>query len=121
MDYESRPRWSKRVKEARILDGGPLKEGSRIRLQIDRDRFTATVVEVRRGELLTLLVKGPGFRVNHTYELRGSGDGTELSLTGDYCGVVGSLVVRVMRRTVRRDLLRELQAIRAAAEASHAG
>ena len=121
VDYESRPRWSGRVKEARILEGGPLQEGSRIRLHIDRDRFTATAVEVRRGELLTLLVKGPGFRVNHTYELRMSDDRTELSLTGDYRGFVGPLVVRAMRRSVRRDLSDELGAIKAGAEAGQAG
>ena len=44
VDFEARPRFAPRVKEAQILDGGPLKEGSRIRLKVDRDRFTPTVV-----------------------------------------------------------------------------
>ena len=43
VNFEARPRWAPRVRKAQILDGGPLREGSRIRLRIRRDRFTATV------------------------------------------------------------------------------
>ena len=117
VDYEARTQWSPRMKEARVLDDGPLREGSRIRLHKDRDRFTATVVEIRPPERLTLLVKGPGFRVHHTYELRTGGDHTGVTLTGDYRGVIGRLVARFMRGSVQRDVIDELAAIKVAAEA----
>ena len=116
VDYESRPRWAPRVKKATIVDGGPLREGSRIRLHIGRDRFTARVVEFQPPRRLSLLVKGPGFRVNHVYELTPNQEATELVLTGRFRGVVGSLVARFMRGTVQRDLTDELAAIKAAAE-----
>ena len=121
VDYEARPRWSPRVTEARILDKGPLRVGSRIRLRIGRDRFTATVVELRSPQLLSLLVKGPGFRVTHTYELEPSGDRTNAMIRADYRGIIGRLVARFMRGSIRRDLTDELSAIKAAAEAAKSG
>ena len=117
VDFEARPHWEPRVKEAQIIGGGPLQEGSRIRLKVDRDRFTSTVVELRPEERLSLLVKGPGFRVNHIYELNAREDGTEVTMTGEYQGIIGKLAVRFMRGSVRRDLVDELAAIKRAAEA----
>ena len=117
VDFEARPQWAPRVKEARIVEGGPLEEGSKICLKIGRDRFTATVVEIRRSERLVLLVRGLGFRVNHVYELQPAGDGTSLMLGGHYSGVIGRLVTRFMRGSVRRDLIDELDAIKRASEA----
>ena len=117
VDFEARPQWAPRVKEARIVDGGLLKEGSKIRLKIGRDRFTANVVEIRPPEQLTLLVRGPGFRVNHVYELRPDSENVSLTLTGHYSGLVGSLVARFMSGSIRRDLTDELDAIKRASEA----
>ena len=116
VDYGSRPQWAPRVKDAEIIDGGPLREGSRIRLHIDRDRFTATVVEFQPPRRLSLLVKGPGFRVNHIYDLTANEETTDVALTGRFRGIVGRLVRRFMRGRVRRDLTDELAAIKAAAE-----
>ena len=118
VDFEGRPHWAPRVKEATLLDGPPLREGSRIRLRVDRDRFTSTVVELQPEKRLVLLVQGPGFRVHHTYELDPSGGGTVVSLTGDYRGMIGGLVSRFMRGSIRRDLVDELAAIKGAAEAA---
>ena len=117
VDFEGRPKWAPRVKEAHVLDGEALHEGSRIRLTIGRDRFTATVVGIHPPERLTLLVKGPGFRVTHTYELRPTGEGTDVALAGVYRGLIGSLVARFMRNSVRRDIVDELDAIRLSLEA----
>jgi uncharacterized protein YndB with AHSA1/START domain len=121
VDFEARPRWEPRVKEAQVLGGGPLQKGSRIRLLVDRDRFTSTVVEIRPPERLSLLVKGPGFRVNHVYQLSPRDDKTEVTIIGEYRGLIGGLVVRFMRGSVTRDLTDELGAIKRAAEAGPAG
>lgn len=118
VDYESRPNWSSRVKEARRLDDGPLKIGSRVRLRVGRNRFTATVVELRERQWLAVMVKGPGFRVTHSYSLGPDGDDTLLTLTAAYGGAVGRLAARLFRRSVVRDLVDEIEAIKAAAEAS---
>jgi hypothetical protein len=116
VDFEARPRYSPRVKEARVLDGGPLNVGSRVRLQVDRDRFTTTCVELRAHQRLVMLVKGPGFSARHIYELRGSPQGTALTMTGQYSGIVGALAGRFMKGSVSRDLKDELAAIKAIAE-----
>ncbi len=118
VDFEARPRYSPRVKEARILDGGPLREGSRIRLHVDRDRFTPVVVELRPRERLALLVKGPGFHARHAYELRAAGVATTVTMSAQLGGFLGTLAGRFMRGSVRRDLTDELEAIKRAAEAS---
>ncbi|MSQ32946.1 MAG: polyketide cyclase [Dehalococcoidia bacterium] len=116
VDFEARPRWSPRVKEARILDGGPLKVGSRIRLHVDRDRFTPVVVELRPRERLALLVKGPGFHARHAYELRAAGEATTVTMSAQLGGLLGTLAQQFMRGSVRRDLADELAAIKRAAE-----
>ncbi len=121
IDFEARPKWEPRVKEAKVLDNGPLREGSRIRLRVDRDRFTATVVQIEPEKRLVLLVKGPGFRVHHSYALSSGGVGTVVSMTGEYHGLVGALVTRFMRGSLRRDLVDELTAIKHAAEGTHTG
>ncbi|MBI4198871.1 MAG: SRPBCC domain-containing protein [Chloroflexi bacterium] len=118
VDFEARPRWEPRVKEASILGGGPLQEGSRIRLKVDRDKFTSTVIAMEPPASLVLLVKGPGFRVTHSYELHPEGTSTRLVMAGDYQGIIGRLVGRFMRKSVRRDLSDELAAIKRAVEAS---
>ena len=117
VDYESRPNWSPRVTDAKIIDGPPLQEGSRIRLHIGRHRFTARVVTFRPGERLSLLVKGPGFQATHTYLLSPSGNGTEVRMTGEFRGILGRLAARFMRGSVERDLTDELSAIKTSAEA----
>jgi hypothetical protein len=121
VDFEARPRYSPRVKEARILDGGPLREGSRIRLHVDRDRFTPTVMELRLRERLVLLVKGPGFHARHTYELRAAGVATTVTMSAQLGGFLGALAGRFMSGSVRRDLTDELAAIKCAAEAARLG
>ncbi|MBI2935456.1 MAG: SRPBCC family protein [Chloroflexi bacterium] len=117
VDFEARPRWSPRVKMAQVLGGGPLREGSRIALQIDGNRLTPTVIEMRRPERLVLEVRGPGFRGVHVYEVHTAGDHTTLTLAAQYGGVLGLLMGRFMRGSVRRDLADELAAIKRAAEA----
>lgn len=117
VDFEARPRWEPRVREARILGGPPLREGSRVRLRVDRDRFTSVVGEMSPPQRLVMLVKGPGFGVRHIYDLEAGSHGVSLTLTGRYGGPIGALVARFMRRSLRRDLTDELQAIKRASEA----
>ena len=117
VDFEARPSWSSRVKKVQILGGGPLQEGSHIEIQVDRNRFTPTVIEMRQGERLALQVRGPGFRAIHVYEVRPAGNQTTLLLGAQYGGIVGGLMGRLMRGSVSKDLADELAAIKSAAEA----
>ena len=116
VDMESRPRWSKRVKEAQVLGGGPLQEDSRIRLRVGRDRFTAVVTELRPRKCLALEVRGPGFKASHEYHLAGATGATTLTIPGQFGGLLGGLLGWLGRGGVRRDLREELAAIQRAAE-----
>ncbi len=116
VDFEGRPKHSPRVKEARLLDGPPLRVGSHIRLVVDRNTFTPVVLAMQPGERLTLVMKGPGFRATHEYQLRARGGKTEVTLAAQYGGLMGGLFGGLMKGSVRRDLTEELAAIKEAAE-----
>lgn len=62
-------------------------------------------------------MKGPGFQARHSYEVQAEEQGTKVTMTGAFSGVIGSLVGRFMKGSVRRDLRDELAAIKQAAEA----
>ena len=117
VDFPARPRWSPRVKSAELLDGGPLREGTRIRLKVGGNQFTPRVQAMRPRERLELLVRGPGFSAAHTYQLAPATNGTLLTINGAFRGVFGRLMVVLMPGSVRRDLDDELDAIKRAAEA----
>ena len=117
VDFEARPKWAPRVEEARLLDGQPLHLGSQIRLKVGWDKFTAIVVGMHSPDRLDLLLTGLGFRVNHVYELEAVNNGTSLTLSGDYHGFIGRTMSRFFSKSVRRDLMDELYAIRRAAQA----
>jgi hypothetical protein len=74
------------------------------------------VVTIDPPNHLSLLVKGPGFRVNHNYLLAARDDSTEVTITGDYGGLIGGFVSRFMRGSITRDLVDELAAIKRASE-----
>ncbi|MBI4203012.1 MAG: SRPBCC family protein [Chloroflexi bacterium] len=117
LDFEGRPTHSPRVKEARLLDGPPLHEGSRIRLVVDRNAFTPVVQRLQPKERLTLLVTGPGFKATHEYTLHPQDNAVQVTIAAQYGGLAGGLFSRLMRGSFRRDLTEELAAIKQAAEA----
>ena len=117
IDFEARPRWAPRVKEASIVGGGPLREGSRIVLRVGRELVPPDVAELRPPERLVLVVRALGVRAQHVYGLRADADATVVTMTGHYGGPLGGIFGRLMRGAARRDLYDELQAVKLAAEA----
>ena len=116
LGFDSRPKWSPRVKQSQIIGGSPLQVGSKIRLQVDRSRFTPVVAEIVLKERLNLLLGGPGSKGNHIYEFGEIQEGTAVSITGKYGGIVGVLVGWLMKDSFRKDVVEELQSIKSAAE-----
>ncbi len=116
LDFESRPKFTPIVTEVTYLDGKPLKVGSRIRLGIGNDRFTSVVQSIDPPKRLELLVKGPGFMAFHSYEVASSGEGSRVAMSANYGGPLGVVFARLMKKSVRKDLLRELAALKHAAE-----
>ncbi|MBI4312296.1 MAG: SRPBCC family protein [Chloroflexi bacterium] len=116
VDFEGRPKYSSRVKEAKLLDGAPLREGSRIRLVVDRNAFTPVVQGIQPKERLTLLVKGPGFNATHEYRLAAQGGAVQVTIAARYGGLMGGVFGGLMKGSFQRDLVDELAAIKKAAE-----
>ena len=115
-DFEARPSWAPRVIEVEILGGGPLREGSDIRIQVGKRSFIPRVVELRPNERLVLRVGGVSVKAHHIYEVSPEGDGTKLSLTARYGGVMGVVIGFLLKKSVRRDLENELSALKKAVE-----
>lgn len=116
LDFEARPNHSPRVTEARLLDGPPLRAGSRIRLVVGRNALTPVVQTVQPQERLTLLVKGLGFLATHEYRVQAQGSGVQVTIAAQYGGLLGGVFASLMRGSFRRDLTDELAAIKQAAE-----
>ncbi len=117
VDFPSRAKWSTCVKSAEIVGGGPLKQGSEIRLHVDKNRFRPKVQVLKAPERLTLLVKGPGFWARHDYQVSATGDKTSVTLTGEFGGPMGVLFGALGKGSIQKDLVDELAAIKKAAEA----
>ncbi len=115
-DFEARPKWAPRVQEVEILGGGPLKEGSDIRIQVGRRAFIPKVVELRPRERLVLRAGGAAVKADHIYEVASSGDGSTLTLTAQYGGPLGAIFGLLLRKQTRRDIADELSAMKRAIE-----
>lgn len=61
-----------------------------------------------------------GFRAHHLYAVEPSSDGATVTITAHWGGVLGSAMGTLMRGSVRKDLLDELDAIKGTAEAEGA-
>ena len=115
-DWEARPRWASRVKKVEILGGGPLRKGSRIRIQVEGRRFTPKVVEIRPPERLVIQIGSFAVRVKHVYEVQHTEDGTTLTLGVEYGGMFGGIVGRKMLGSSNRELNEELADLKRAVE-----
>lgn len=118
LDFESRQRYSPRAKGVEYLGGTAIEEGNRIRLSIDRNTFTVNVESIQPPRWLVTMVKGPGFRLHYTYDVKASGEHSTVTITGSYQGLLGRLFSLLMKKSFHKDLSDELVAIKAAAETS---
>ncbi len=115
-DWEARPRWAPRVEKAEILGGGPIRKGSRIRIQVEDRRFTPRVVEIHPPERLVIQIGSFAVRVRHTYEVRPDNGETILTLGVEYGGMFGGIVGRKMLGSSNRELDEELADLKRAVE-----
>ena len=115
-DYPFRAIYSERARSAEIV-GSVLKPGAKIRLQIDRRAFTVTVASMRPPEYLETRFGIPVlFSGAHSYTVSSTAEGASVRIDGEFGGLLGSALTRLMRSSTARDLRDELAAIKAAAE-----
>ncbi|MYB84695.1 MAG: hypothetical protein F4X54_08180 [Chloroflexi bacterium] len=116
-DYPSRVVHSERVNGAEVI-GGVLEPGAKIRLRIDRRAFTVTVASVCPPEYLETRFGIPVlFSGAHAYTVSGTAEGASVRIDGEFSGLLGSTLTRLMRSSASRDLRDELAAVKAASEA----
>jgi uncharacterized protein YndB with AHSA1/START domain len=105
LDVEAWPTWTASMRAVRRLEGGALREGSRV--EIRQPGFPKAVWEVTSLEperAFTWENHSPGLRSVGHHELRAEGDGTVVTLrlgqSGALAGVVGLLAGPRTRRFV---------------------
>jgi uncharacterized membrane protein len=114
------PQWTASIRSVKRLDDGPLRIGSRTR--VNQPKFPTIVWEVtelRDREAFTWAAGGPGVHTIGRHTLSRNTDGTtritlEIEQTGALAGIFGLLTAR---RT-RRYLAMEAAGLKAAGEAS---
>ncbi|MEX2598731.1 MAG: SRPBCC family protein [Dehalococcoidia bacterium] len=117
LDFESRSQYAPRIQKVRLPDGKPLREGSRIELQIGRRHLTPEVTSIDPAtHQLELSFTGPGFRSNHIYAVTGADDGASVTIAAEHGGAIGAFVAFLRPGSIRRDLGVEANAIKEQAE-----
>lgn len=118
-DVESWPEWTSTVTSVRRLDEGPLRVGSRAKINQPRIPETEYVVtEVEPGRSFTWVATGPGVRTTARHDAEPlPGIGTRVRLTVSQSGWLGSIMGRFYRGLTDRYLSNEASGLKARCEA----
>lgn len=112
-DVEGWPTWTASVTEVRRLDTGPLKVGSRARVQ--QPRLPAgewTVVDVTPGRSFTWERRGPGLRTVGRHLLQPENSGCLVVAELEHLGVAAPLIAAVTRGLTSRYLRLETDGLK---------
>lgn len=118
-DVESWPEWTSTVTSVRRLDEGPLRVGSRAKINQPRIPETEYVVtEVEPGRSFTWVATGPGVRTTARHDAEPlPGIGTRVRLSVSQSGWLGSIMGRFYRGLTDRYLSNEASGLKARCEA----
>ena len=112
-DVESWPTWTDSVRSARLLDGGPLAEGSRVEMAQPRlPKATWVVTELVEGRSFSWSARGPGVVSVADHELEPTPEGTKVTLQFSQGGPVGSAVAKLAGGLVRRYVAMEAEGLK---------
>jgi uncharacterized membrane protein len=102
-DVEAWPTWTDSVRAARLLDGGPLAEGSRVELRQPRLPAAVWVVtELVEGESFIWSARGPGVVSMGGHRLEPLEGGTRVRLEFSQQGPLGSSLGVLLAGMIRR-------------------
>ncbi|MHB8186391.1 MAG: SRPBCC family protein [Dermatophilaceae bacterium] len=110
--------WTETVTWVRRLDDGPLRPGSRAKINQPKVPETEYVVtELEPGQSFTWVATGPGATTTarHTVEAL-PGGGTRVRLAVEQAGLLGSVMGRLYRRMTDRYLANEAAGLKARSE-----
>ena len=118
-DVERWSEWTETVTWVRRLDDGPLRSGSRVKINHPKIPETEYVVtELEPGQSFAWVASGPGVTTTarHTVEAL-PGGGSRVLLVVEQAGLVGSVMGRFYRGLTDRYLAREAAGLKARCEA----
>ena len=118
VDVERWPEWADSVSSVRLLDAGPLAEGSRVEISQPRiPTGTYTVTALEPGRTFIWEQRQPGSTVSAHHECAQLPDGgTRIELRVVMSGAIGGLVGRLYRKLTERYLAMEAAGLKARAE-----
>ena len=114
-DVERWSEWTETVTWVRRLDDGPLRSGSRAKINQPKIPETEYVVTgIEPGQSFTWVATGPGVTTTarHTIEAL-PGGGTRVTLAVDQAGLLGSVMGRFYRGLTDRYLANEAEGLKA--------
>ena len=117
-DVERWSEWSETVTSVDLLDEGPLRAGSRAK--IDQPKIPPTeyvVTELSPGRSFTWVAKGPGVTTTARHVLEPLGaDRTRVTLSVEQGGILGTVMGRFYRGLTDRYLANEAAGLKARCE-----
>ena len=117
-DVERWPEWTETVTSVKRLDEGPLRPGSRAR--IDQPRIPETeyvVTQIDPGRSFTWVATGPGVTTTARHDVEAlPGGRSRARLAVEQRGWLGSVMGRVYRRLTDRYLANEANGLKARCE-----
>ncbi len=116
-DVERWPEWTASVSSVRVVGGGPIAVGSRVRIRqpkLPPAEWTVTDIIENRG--FTWVNRAPGSRIAGHHYIDPEGSGVRVTLGLDYEGPVARLVALLTRRLTEEYVEMEGQGLKARAE-----
>jgi hypothetical protein len=105
------------VSSVRVVEGGPLAVGKRVRIRqpkLPPAEWRVTRVEPDRG--FTWVSRAPGILVTGSHEIEPRDGGSHVTLSLHYAGLLGPLLARVTREVTLRYIAMEASGLRARSE-----
>jgi len=94
-DVERWPEWTASISRVKLLSPAPLRIGSRVRIhQPKLPSAFWRMTELIPNESFTWISRAPGVRVTARHALQETPDGTRVTLSIRYEGLLGSLLAR---------------------------
>jgi uncharacterized protein YndB with AHSA1/START domain len=99
VDVERWPEWTKSMQTIRRLEGGPFVLGSRAWISQPKLRPSVwTVTQFDAGHSFTWSASGPGFRVLGIHGVEPIEDGSRVTLSIRFEGLLGGIMGRLLRK-----------------------
>jgi len=117
-DVEDWPRWTTSMGDVKRLDDGPLRVGSRARIkQPGLPVSVWEVTDLHEGSSFTWVTRAPGVMASAGHEVVATADGSRLTLSLTWAGILGGLAGALMGRRTRKSIMRDAEGHKACAEA----